>query len=67
MEKGHSESNVTRTYLDYLTSMPYGIRTEDNFDLKKATEVLDSTHYGMKEVKDRIKEFIAVGKLKNSV
>jgi len=67
MDKGHSESNVTRTYLDYLTSMPFGVRTLDNFDLKKAEAVLDSTHYGMKEVKERIKEFVAVGKLKSSV
>lgn len=36
MDKHHSEASVTRTYLDYLTSMPFGVRTEDNFDLEKA-------------------------------
>jgi Lon-like ATP-dependent protease len=47
--------------------MPYGIRSDENFDLKLAKEVLDSGHYGMDEVKQRILEFIAVGKLQNSV
>ena len=67
MEKHHSEIQITRTYLEYLTTLPYGISSQENFDIKMAKEVLDETHYGMDDVKKRILEFIAVGKLKNSV
>ena len=67
MDKNHQESNLTRTYLDYLTALPFGRTTSDNFDLDGARKILDSTHYGMEDVKKRILEFIAVGKLKNSV
>ena len=47
--------------------MPYGISTEENFDIHLAKKTLDETHYGMEDVKKRILEFIAVAKLKNSV
>lgn len=67
MDKHHSEVQVTRTYLEYLTKMPYGVSSPENFDLKFAKEVLDQGHYGLDEVKQRILEFIAVGKLHNSV
>ena len=67
MEKHHSEVTVTRTYLEYLTKMPYGVSSPENFDLQYAREVLDEGHYGLDEVKQRILEFIAVGKLQNSV
>jgi ATP-dependent Lon protease len=67
MEKHHSEMQVTRTYLEYLCKMPYGIKSEENFDLKLARDVLDKGHYGLEDVKQRILEFIAVGKLHNSV
>ena len=58
---------MTKTYLEYLTRMPYGVRSEENFDLAMAKEALDEGHYGLDEVKQRILEFIAVGKLHNSV
>ena len=67
MEKHHSEMQVTRTYLEYLTKMPYGVSTEENFDIRQAKQILDQSHYGMDDVKKRILEFIAVGKLKTSV
>lgn len=67
LEWGHSESGVTWTYLEILTSLPYGISSKENFDLESAKKILDDHHYGMSEVKDRILEFIAVGNLKNSV
>ena len=67
MDKHSSEVQVTRTYLEYLTSLPYGISTEENFDIPLAKQTLDQTHYGMDDVKRRILEFIAVGKLKHSV
>jgi len=61
------EFNVTNNYLDWITQIPWGQRSEENFDLKHAEMVLNEDHYGLKEVKERILEFIAVGKLKNSV
>lgn len=67
MEKHHSEVQVTRTYLEYLTKLPYGVSSQDNFDIKLAKKILDEGHYGMEDVKKRILEFIAVGKLKNNV
>ena len=47
--------------------MPFGVRTTENFDIKAAKVILDQGHYGMDDVKKRILEFIAVGKLNNSV
>mmetsp|Transcript_11200 Transcript_11200/g.21770 ORF Transcript_11200/g.21770 Transcript_11200/m.21770 type:complete len:1063 (-) Transcript_11200:1033-4221(-) len=67
LEKNSSEFNVTRSYLDWLTSIPWGITTEENFDIADARRVLDRDHYGMDEVKETILQFIAVGKLKGSV
>ena len=61
------EYNVTRNYLDWLTALPWGKLSQDNFDLARARQILDEDHYGMKEVKDRILELIAVSKLKQSV
>ena len=67
LEKNSSEYNVTRTYLDWLTSLPWDKHSEENFDIARAQEILDEDHYGMKDMKDRILEFIAVGNLKGSV
>eukprot|EP01138_Halocafeteria_seosinensis_P004096 gb/GECG01004188.1/.p1 GENE.gb/GECG01004188.1/~~gb/GECG01004188.1/.p1 ORF type:complete len:1020 (+),score=187.42 gb/GECG01004188.1/:1-3060(+) len=67
LERNSSEFNVTRSYLDWLSSLPWGKYSTDNFDLSQAKKILDEDHYGMKDVKDRILEFIAVGKLKGSV
>ena len=67
MEKTHSEFQVTKTYLEYLTKMPYGVHSEENFDIRMAKDILDSGHYGMDDVKQRILEFIAIGKLNQSV
>ena len=59
--------SVTRNYLDWLTSLPWGKTSEENFDLKRAREVLEEDHYGLTDIKDRILEFIAVGQLNQSV
>ena len=67
LEPAAMEFNVTRNYLEWLTSVPWGKHTLDNFDLKRAKDVLDAEHYGMKDVKERILEFIAVGKLNKSI
>ncbi|KAL7691775.1 putative ribosomal protein S5 domain 2-type [Plasmopara halstedii] len=67
LEKNSSEYNVTRNYLDWLTQLPWGKSTEENFDLAKAKQILDEDHYGLKDIKERILEFIAVSKLKGNV
>jgi Lon-like ATP-dependent protease len=67
LEPSGSEFNVTRNYLDWLTQLPWGLSSAENFGIKHAREVLDEDHYGLKDVKDRILEFIAVGKLRGSV
>lgn len=59
--------NHTRSYLEWLTRIPWGVVGKDQLDMAKATEVLDKGHYGMQDVKDRIKEFIAVAKLSQNV
>ncbi|KAI9360479.1 Lon protease C-terminal proteolytic domain-containing protein [Zopfochytrium polystomum] len=67
LEPAASEFNLTRNYLDWLTQIPWGRRSEENFDIPHAMTVLDQDHYGLKDVKDRILEFIAVGKLRGTV
>ncbi len=67
LEKNSSEFNVTRSYLDWLTNIPWGVTTEENFAISDARRVLDRDHYGLDEVKETILQFIAVGKLKGSV
>lgn len=67
LEPAASEFNVTRNYLDWLTQIPWGQQSAENFGIKNAMTVLDEDHYGLKDVKDRILEFIAVGKLRGTV
>lgn len=67
LETAASEFNVTRNYLDWLTQIPWGQRSAENFGIPNAVKVLDEDHYGLQDVKDRILEFIAVGKLRGSV
>ena len=67
LEPAASEFNVTRNYLDWLTQIPWGQRSAENFGIQHAKEVLDEDHHGLKDVKDRILEFIAVGKLRGTV
>ncbi|CAB4063475.1 PRSS15 [Lepeophtheirus salmonis] len=58
--------NVTRNYLDWLTTIPWGISSEENLDIEKARSILEMDHYGLDDVKKRILEFIAVSQLKGS-
>ncbi|HPC36015.1 MAG TPA: endopeptidase La [Candidatus Marinimicrobia bacterium] len=58
------EYTVSRTYLDWLVDMPWGVYTTDNVDIKNAQKILDEDHYGLEKVKDRIVEYLAVRKLK---
>eukprot|EP01135_Chromosphaera_perkinsii_P009625 Nk52_evm75s1810 gene=Nk52_evmTU75s1810 len=66
LDQNASEFNVTRNYLDWLTSMPWGKFSEENFDISRAREVLNADHYGLEDIKERILEFIAVSKLRGS-
>lgn len=59
-----AEYGVIRTYLDWMTSLPWSLRSEDQLELARARQILEEDHYGLKEVKQRILEFLAVRKLR---
>ncbi|MCX7681584.1 MAG: endopeptidase La [Anaerolineae bacterium] len=59
-----AEYGVIRTYLDWITSLPWNIQTEDNLDIAHARQVLDEDHYDLEEIKERILEYLAVRKLR---
>jgi Lon-like ATP-dependent protease len=61
------EYNLTMNYLNWLTDIPWGKKSKENLDVLAAEKVLNEDHYGLKDVKERILEFIAVGKLRGSV
>ncbi|XP_058461594.1 lon protease homolog, mitochondrial isoform X2 [Malaya genurostris] len=66
LESHSSEFNVTRNYLDWLTTLPWGVMSEENLNIDRATDVLNADHYGMEDIKKRILEFIAVSQLKGT-
>ncbi len=57
------ESQIIRTFLETVVELPWNIRSEDHLDLKEAANILDEDHYGLKQVKDRVLEFLAVRQL----
>ena len=57
-----AEATVVRTYIDTLLEVPWDKTTKINVDLAKAKKILDEDHYGLKEVKERILEYLAVQK-----
>ncbi|CAK0749167.1 Lon protease 2 [Gammaproteobacteria bacterium] len=67
LESGSPEYGVTRNYLDWMTSLPWGKYVPDNLDLVHARKILDRDHDSLDDVKDRIIEFLAVGALKGEV
>jgi ATP-dependent Lon protease len=67
MSPAAAEYTVTRTYLDWVVSLPWSKRTETDIDLIKAKEVLDNDHYDLEKVKDRILEYLAVRKMKPDI
>jgi ATP-dependent Lon protease len=58
------EAQVIRTYLEWMAELPWGQRSDDQLDLPHAIKVLDEDHYGLKDVKDRVVEFLAVRQLR---
>ena len=61
LEVGSPEYGVTRNYLDWATSVPWGVYSKDKLDIQQARKVLDKHHDGLEDVKERIIEFLALG------
>ncbi|RLD17251.1 MAG: endopeptidase La [Caldiserica bacterium] len=61
------EATVVRTYIDWLVSLPWNIKTKDNLDIKRAEKILEEDHYGLKKAKERVLEYLAVCKLNNKL
>ncbi len=61
------EYGVIRTYLDWLVQLPWNAETADHIDIKQAREILDEDHYDLEKIKDRIIEYLAVGKLRKKL
>lgn len=60
MSSNSSESNVAKTYIEWILDIPWEISTEENIDINFAEEIINRDHFGLKDVKDRIIEFLAV-------
>jgi len=58
------EAQVIRTYLETVAELPWGKRSEESLDLKRAAEILEEDHYGLQDVKDQVLEFLAVRQLR---
>jgi ATP-dependent Lon protease len=58
------EATVLRNYLDWMFSLPWGVETQDNLDIQHVKNILEEDHYGLKDIKDRILDFISVRALK---
>ena len=63
MHPDSAESSIVRTYLDWLVEMPWSKSSKDDINIKEAEKVLDSDHYGLKKIKERILEYLSVRKL----
>ncbi len=67
MAPGTPEIGVSRTYVEWILDLPWGKSTKDNLNLKRAARVLDRDHYGLKKVKERIIEYLAVLQIKQDM
>lgn len=65
MSNFNPEASYVRTFLDWLTELPWSIATANNVDIKEAAKILDEDHFGLKKIKERILEYLAVMKLKH--
>ena len=61
-----AEAAIVRTYLEWMTEIPWSMTSKDNLDLKSASKILDEDHYNLEKVKERILEYLGVRKLKNN-
>jgi len=69
LERSHpdsAETSIIRTYLDWMTGLPWGVMSPDNHDLARAREILDEDHYDLEKIKERILEYLAVRKLRGT-
>jgi ATP-dependent Lon protease len=64
MPTAAAEYSVIKTYLDWLTDLPWNVATEDNLDIARARQILDEDHYDLEEIKERILEYLAVRKMR---
>ncbi|THF69763.1 endopeptidase La [Deinococcus sp. Arct2-2] len=64
MHPDAAEASVIRTYLTWVTELPWNTRSEDRLDVPEAAQILDDDHYGLEKVKDRVLEFLAVRRLR---
>lgn len=64
MPPAAAEYHVIKTYLDWLVELPWSVTTEDNLDIPRARLILDEDHYDLKEIKERLLEYLAVRKLR---
>jgi ATP-dependent Lon protease len=60
---GSAENGVIRTYVDWILDLPWNKQTKDSLDVKEARKILDQDHYGLKKVKERVIEYLAIRKL----
>lgn len=67
MHPSSAEYSVIRTYLDWISALPWKKETKDRLDIRKAKQTLDFDHYNLKKVKERILEYLAVRKLKKDM
>lgn len=67
LEVQSAEYGVVRNYIDWLSIVPWGLFSNETHDMEKAEKVLEADHYGLKDIKERILEFIGVGKLTGGV
>ncbi len=67
MAPGSPEITVSRTYIDWILELPWGVETPDTMDLGNAEKILEEDHYGLKKVKERVIEYLAVRQLKNNM
>ncbi|MCY2935334.1 MAG: endopeptidase La [Planctomycetota bacterium] len=67
MHPSSAEYSIVRTYLDWISNLPWSVSTKDRLDLKTARKVLDKDHFGLEKIKERIIEYLAVRKLKNDL